>query len=44
MIVNDATGTEPVAVAHASAPSASTSAAASGADSVSFHSLAGRNG
>ena len=38
----DATGTLPTTFAHASAPEPSTSAAASGADSVSFQSLAGR--
>ena len=42
--VNDATGTEPQASAHAPAPSRSTSSAASGADVVSFQSLAGRTG
>src|SRR5438128_1478891 len=43
LIVNDATGTEPHAFTHGSGPpSCSTSHAASGADSVSFQSLAGR--
>ena len=43
VIVKLATGTLPQASAQASAPSASTRAAASGADSVSFQSFAGRS-
>jgi hypothetical protein len=42
--VNDATGTTPTRSAQASAPSASRSEAASGAERVSFHSTAGRSG
>jgi hypothetical protein len=42
--VNDGTGTTPTRSAQASAPSASRSSAASGAERVSFHSTAGRNG
>ena len=41
-MVKAATGTEPVTSAHASAPSSATIRAASGADSVSFQSFAGR--
>ncbi len=46
VIVNAATGTDPAAAAHAAAPPSSrpSNHPASGADSVSFHSFAGRSG